>query len=328
MRQHDQNTSALVTEEFMIPGGDPGVQLYVRNKHPRDVTQFSGDKVVLFLHGSLFAADTSFDLPLGGLSWMDYIAQHGYDAYLVDVRGYGKSSHPPEMSQPAANNPPVVRTDTAVKDVGAAIDFIRKRRGTQKINLIGWSWGTTILGWYTAQNNDKVAKLVLYAPQWLRTTSNVTAGGGPLGAYAVVSRDQWRASRIAGVPEDKKADLMPPGWLEAVADANFAVDSVSGEKALRAPNGVNLDNREYWWAGKPLYDPSEIRVPTFLVHAEWDQVLPSYMLYAYFTKLTHTPYKSYVEIGEGTHVVMLEKNRMQLFRAVQQFLDEQHRVGE
>jgi hypothetical protein len=29
-----------------------------------------------------------------------------------------------------------------------------------------------------------------------------------------------------------------------------------------------------------------------------------------------------VEIGEGTHTVIMEKNRMQLFREVQLFLDE------
>jgi alpha-beta hydrolase superfamily lysophospholipase len=46
------------------------------------------------------------------------------------------------------------------------------------------------------------------------------------------------------------------------------------------------------------------------------------MLQNYFTKLTHAPYKRYVEIGEGTHTIIMEKNRMQLFTAVQQFLDE------
>jgi hypothetical protein len=34
---------ALATEEFMIPVGDPGVQLYVRNKHPRGATRFTAD---------------------------------------------------------------------------------------------------------------------------------------------------------------------------------------------------------------------------------------------------------------------------------------------
>jgi pimeloyl-ACP methyl ester carboxylesterase len=85
---------------------------------------------------------------------------------------------------------------------------------------------------------------------------------------------------------------------------------------------VVADGREYWSAGKPLYDPAHIRVPTFLAHAEWDQDTPNYMLYAYFEKLTGAPYKRYVQIGEGTHTVIMEKNRMQLFQAVQQFLDE------
>jgi pimeloyl-ACP methyl ester carboxylesterase len=58
-----------------------------------------------------------------------------------------------------------MRTETAVKDVGAAVDFILKCRGVSKINLLGWSWGTSIMGWYTVQNNDKVIRLVLYAPQ-------------------------------------------------------------------------------------------------------------------------------------------------------------------
>jgi hypothetical protein len=35
-----------------------------------------------------------------------------------------------------------------------------------------------------------------------------------------------------------------------------------------------------------------------------------------------------VEIGEATHYVMIERNRMQLFEAVQQFLDEDVRVGQ
>ena len=122
------------------------------------------------MHGATYPAETAFDLKLNGLSWMDYIAQHGYDVYLVDIRGYSKSTRPPEMDQPAVDNEPIVRTDTAVKDVGAAVDFILKRRGVSKIDLMGWSWGTSIMGWYTAQNNDKVNRLVLYAPGGSATT--------------------------------------------------------------------------------------------------------------------------------------------------------------
>jgi esterase/lipase len=41
-----------------------------------------------------------------------------------------------------------------------------------------------------------------------------------------------------------------------------------------------------------------------------------------FLKLINTPYKQMVQIGEATHMMMLEKNRMQVFRAVQAFLDD------
>lgn len=321
----------LVMEEFMVPGVDPGISLYVRNKHPQGEMKFSGDKILLYVHGATYPSETAFDLKLNGLSWMDYIAQHGYDVYLVDVRGYGKSTRPPEMDKPAADHGPIVRSETAVKDVGAAVDFILKRRGVSKINLLGWSWGTTIMGWYTAQNNAKVNRLVLYAPQWLRATAALTDSGGKIDAYRAVSRDSAKGRWLTGVPEDKKADLIPPGWFEAWADATFATDQVGAKQTppvLRAPNGTVQDNREFWSAGKPVYDPAEIRVPTFLAHAEWDADLPSYMLYAYFAKLTNVPYKRYVQIGEGTHTIIMEKNRMQLFQAVQQFLDERLAPGQ
>jgi pimeloyl-ACP methyl ester carboxylesterase len=219
-----------------------------------------------------------------------------------------------------------------VKDVGAAVDFILKRRGVAKLNLLGWSWGTSIMGWYTAQNNDKVSKLVLYAPQWIRQGgASLTDTGAKLGAYRTVSKDAARGRWLTGVPEAKKADLIPPGWFEAWADATFATDPVGSKQnppVLRAPNGTVQDTREYWAAGKALYDPAEIRVPTFLAHAEWDADLPNYMLYAYFEKLVNAPYKRYVQIGEGTHTVIMEKNRMQLFEAVQHFLDENFRAGQ
>lgn len=319
------NTPQLAMEEFMVPAQDPGISLYVRNKHPQGEKRFPAEKILLYVHGATYPSEATFDLKLNGLSWMDYMARHGYDVYLVDLRGYGKSTRPPEMDSPAAENFPIVRTETAVKDVGSAVDFILKRRGVSKINLMGWSWGTTLMAVYTTQNNDKVNRLVLYAPQWIRTTASLADPGNKLGAYRSVTRESTRERWLTGVAEDKKRDLIPAGWFEAWADATFASDPIGAAQSppvLRAPNGVVQDTREFWAAGKALYDPAGIRVPTFLVHAEWDADLPSYMLYAYFAKLVNVPYKRYVEIGEGTHSIIMEKNRMQLFEAVQHFLDE------
>src|SRR5262249_16914136 len=146
----------LVAESYHVPARDPGIQLYVRNKRPEAMTSFTPDRILLFVHGATYPAETAFDLQVGGMSWMDYIAQRGYDVYLMDVRGYGRSTRPPEMEQPAGENRPIVHTDVAVQDFGMVVEHILARRGVLKINLLAWSWGTVIAGAYTAQNNDKV----------------------------------------------------------------------------------------------------------------------------------------------------------------------------
>ena len=109
------------------------------------------------------------------------------------------------------------------------------------------------------------------------------------------------------------------------ADATFATDAVGARQTppvLRAPKGVAADYRAYWMSGKPLYQPSDITVPTLLSDAEWDADLPTYMAAAYFAELKHAPHKRWVQLGEGTHMVMVEKNRMQFIHEIELFLEE------
>jgi pimeloyl-ACP methyl ester carboxylesterase len=145
-------------------------------------------------------------------------------------------------------------------------------------------------------------------------------------AYRSVTRDAAQTRWLTGVPDDKKATLIPPGGFEMFADAAFATDPDGAKEnppVLRAPNGVVQDSRTYWMSGRPLYQPSDITVPTLLIHAEWDADLPTYQTAAYFAELKNAPYKRWVELGEGTHMVMVEKNRVQFIHEVQMFLEEQ-----
>ena len=91
---------------------------------------------------------------------------------------------------------------------------------------------------------------------------------------------------------------------------------------LRAPNGVVQDTLEFFGAGKAYYDPSKITVPTLLIGAEWDKDAPPYMGQTLFPLLVNAPGKRLVQLPEGTHTIIMEKNRMMLFEAVQAFLDE------
>ncbi len=316
----------LITEDLMVPAADPGVQIHVRNKRPADLTRFAPDNIILFVHGATGSPESGFDLNLDGLSWMDWMARQGNDVYFVSVRGYGRSTRPREMDEPPMNNPPLVRTDTAARDVGAAVDFIRARRNVDKISLLGHSWGTTIMAVYTTQSNAKVQRLALYAPGWMRTQGlSLTDAGGPLGAYRIVTAEAVKKRRSTGLPPGKQEELMPAHWLDAHLEAAFASDpwsATQNPRAFRAPNGVVLDSREYANAGRPRYDPADICVPTLLIVAEWDADTPLYMAQTLFPLLVNAPSKRLVVIGEGTHVVFTEKNRMQLFREVQLFFDE------
>ena len=314
----------IESSDTMIPSGDQGIQLFVRNKHLAG-RESSPDKILIFVHGATYPAETAFDLPIEGLSMMDLIARRGYDVYLVDVRGYGHSTRPPEMSQPPEANKPIVSTKVAAHDLGAAVDYILKKRKVSKINVMGWSWGTSIAGSYTTEHNDKVAKLVLYAPQWIRNEP-ATPPATPLGAYRLVSKDSAKARWLKGVAADKQADLIPPGVFEAWATATWATDPEASKQnppMLRAPNGVMEDSANSYGAGKALYDPGKITVPTLLLHAEWDADLPSYQAQGYFAQLKNAPYKRLIELSEGTHTVMMEKNRMQFFHELMGFLDEE-----
>ena len=233
-----QAETTLVAESYMIQARDAGIRLHIRNKRPEGMTRYSGEKTVLYVHGTTQTASTTFDLRLDGLSWMDYIARRGYDVYLVDVRGYGHSTRPSEMEKLAAENPPIVRTDVAVGDLEAAVDHIFARRGITKLNLIGWSWGTAIIGRYAAQNSDKVNRLVLYAPGWIRKPP-ATASPAPLGAYQTWTMEQARSRLQAGAPEEKKADLMPAAWFAAWSTAALATDPVGASvRSATCPRSI------------------------------------------------------------------------------------------
>ncbi len=314
----------LVTEEFTVPS-DPGIEIFVRNKRPADLTAFSPERTVLFVHGSTYPAHAGFDLPLGGQSWMETIASHGYDVYCLDLPGYGRSTRPKAMSEPPEKNAPVTRTPDAVRAITAVLNAVLKRRNIEKLNLLGWSWGCALMAITTIQNPGKIARLMLHAPSWVRTKPPLFNNEGAVQAYRLVSKAAALERWLTGVPEHKKAELIPPGWFEQWTDAMWATDPDSGRHnppLLRAPNGTLADTREFWMNGKALYDPATITVPTLIVVGEWDNDTPPALAQTIFPLLINSPGKRLVQLAEGTHHMMFEKNRLALFKTVQAFLDE------
>jgi pimeloyl-ACP methyl ester carboxylesterase len=317
-----QTPRSIAAEDIIVPSGDPGIDIYVRNKHPANMTIFASNRTLLYVHGATYPSSTMFDLELSGTSFMDQLAEDGFDVYAMDLPGYGKSSRPSQMSQPPEANPPLETTADAVRHYGAVVDYVLKRRGVQKLDAMAWSWGTIIIASFTTEQPDKVERLILYAPLWIYQGAPLNTVN--LGAYRSVTIDQARQRWLLGVPEDKKNTLIPAGWFDAWQNATWATDptgNAQNPRVLRAPNGVAFDLRTYYREnGKATYDPARITVPTLLVRGEWDRDAPAYMSQTLFPLIVNAPWKRYVEIGEGTHAIMMEKNRDQLLHVVAGFL--------
>ncbi len=316
--------TALTVHETFIPSDMPGVSLFVREKHLEGMTRFSPGRTVLFVHGATYPAETAFDLELGGFSWMDFIARSGFDVFLVDVRGYGRSTRPPAMDAPAEANPPFASTADARADVAAAVRHIQARRGVARVCLIGWSWGCATMGSFAAAYPDLVERLVLFAPGWVRDGSSAADPGGSLGAWRGVTRAAAKERWLNGVPAAKRDRLVPPGWFDIWADATFATDPAGAAMdppVLRAPNGVVADSRAYWSAGKALYDPADITAPTMIAVGEWDRDTPPALGLTLFSLLSNAREKRFALMGEATHTALMERGRMSLFDQVQVFLE-------
>jgi pimeloyl-ACP methyl ester carboxylesterase len=314
----------LTTHETFVPSAMPGVSLFVREKHPTNMTRFTPERTVLFVHGATYPAETAFDLQLDGFSWMDFIARRGFDVFLLDVRGYGRSTRPAAMDAPPEANPPFATTADARADVAAVAAYIRERRHLDRLSLIGWSWGCATMGSFAAAYPEIVERLVLFAPGWVRDGASAADPGGTLGAWRAVTRDAANARWLNGVPDDKRDTLIPPGWFDIWADATFATDRAGAAMSppvLRAPNGVVADGRAFWSAGRALYDPAGITAPTMIAVGEWDHDTPPALGLTLFSLLKNAREKRFVLMGEATHTALLERNRMGLFEPVQLFLE-------
>ena len=165
------------------------------------------------------------------------------------------------------------------------------------------------------------------AVQWLGTSGSENGFFRSVASVMTIHNLRYRgegSGRYLGeyrVPITETPRFLPD-WLRDSPLARGLLGAMEKSGLLRAPSGVMQDIRGYWAAGKPYYDPARIASPTLITYAEWDADTPGYMAQQLFALLINAPWKRLVEIGEGTHTVIMEKNRMMLFEAVQAFLTE------
>ncbi|MBI5874679.1 MAG: alpha/beta fold hydrolase [Deltaproteobacteria bacterium] len=254
---------------------------------------------------------------------MEDLAKEGYDVWALDFRGFGKSTMPAAMEKPPHENPPVVRATEAIKDVEAAVEYIRKTRKIDRVNIIGWSWGAVAAGMYAAGHPEKVNKLVLYgAMHGFNLPSMVEpleerpgALNSKLPAYQLATFEMilhhWHTMMDGHELARKEA-------FEAVAKVFMESDPTSGSRqpnSIRRPVGPLVD-LYYIWSNKPVFDAGKIKAHVLVIRGDADLFADPTL----FGKLSGAGWKKEIIIKDATHWVLYERNRSQLISETTLFL--------
>ncbi|MDO4546726.1 MAG: alpha/beta hydrolase [Clostridia bacterium] len=112
-------------------------------------------KSILLVHGLTYSSH-EFDMNYQDYSLVRLLAREGYAVWRLDVAGYGRSGAVEDGFMPDS--------DYAAEDICAAVEAILDNTGLEKIDVLGWSWGTVTSSRFAANHPEYVNKLVLYAP--------------------------------------------------------------------------------------------------------------------------------------------------------------------
>jgi pimeloyl-ACP methyl ester carboxylesterase len=329
--------AGVVKQDYFIDAVDPGIKLFVRSKMPEGQKSFTDDNIVLFIHGATFPSAPDFDLQYKDYSWADWMVDKGYVVYMFDKRNYGYSTREKAMDEPAAKNRPVSRSYLVIRDIGAAVDHIRKKHGVNKVTLIGWSWGAMTAGYYASLHSDKVGKLVMFAPAYaFPLHTNLGPGSGlqnkrkptefnyGVGAYRLGSKAANDGRWDGEIPVADKESYREQGARDAFALEALKTDPTSESRtppSLRAPNGV-LEDTFMQATGRRIWNASSIYVPTLVIAGEFDTWSFPEDREGLMRDLTNAPVKKHVLIRNATHFVLFEKPRFEFFNEIVKFLKE------
>ena len=311
----------IVKRDYRIPSLRDGLELLLRNKHLSNEDQRLPGMTVLFVHGATYGSSDTFDYEIEGMSWMDQLAGLGFDAWCLDLPGYGQSDRPAEMNEPPEENAPLVDTEHAVQEVGRAISFIQRERGISHLDLIGYSWGTAICGTYAGLYPDNVRKLVLSGALWVEKIESENLASASPGAYRSVTVEAAFERWQAGLKTEEINALVSEEARRRWCEQTLACDpdfQLTGK--LRAPSGVTKDFLRVARTGEPWYDPGLIHAPVQIVVGEQDEETTPAQGQALFSRLTSAREKRLTVLGGGTHSMLLENNRYRLFDVVSDFL--------
>ncbi len=259
---------------------------------------------VLFLvHGSSLSGMSSFDLDVPGseYSMMNVFARSGFDVWIMDHEGFGRSTQTSGTSDIASR----------VEDLKAAMATVQRETGRSKVHMFGESSGSIAAAAFAQSEPDRVDKLILAASTY--------KGEGA----AEIARRRARIDELRANPKRKRDAAMirsifsrdghPSIYDPAMVDALVTAEMPYGDSV---PSGSYVDMA----VNLPLVDPAKVRSPVLMTRGEWDGNSTDDDLLDFFRKLPNGD-RQYVILPNTAHSQGFSKNRELLWYAMKNFLE-------
>lgn len=275
------------------------------------------DEAVLFIHGATYHALSRFDPPVAeDFGWLNFVAERGQAAYAVDMCGYGESEPPAAYEQPPEENKPIARLSREVDDLIDILNFIQKKEGFDRVHCIGHSLGTWRVRALYNKYDPQFATVTLYAGSY----QDIDIEGDPEDpAYGTETREEFLEDWNAAIPKEEDRDQ----WI---GGDQFTADEVQETiwKTLFDSNQAAHDDPQTIFTPSIYMDedrhPKHIIDPTLVIRGSNDTLITregALNLYDAVGATNHR--KQYTEIAGGTHALLNEAKRRQLFDTTYHF---------
>ncbi|MCR4822768.1 MAG: alpha/beta hydrolase [Treponema sp.] len=245
---------------------------------------FQEGKNILLIHGVTYSS-REFDVNYQDYSLVRYLASEGYAVWTLDIAGFGRSQPVEDGFMPDSNY--------AAEDIKAAVDKIIEITGQDKIDLLGWSWGTVTTGKFVGKHPEHIRKLILYAP--------ILSGIGEYPVNVAFHKNDWEHAADDFQKNEKGEidfNLVDPLLVEVFCSNCWHYDRDS------SPNGGRRDICVA--SSNLLIDLDSIKIPTLVICGDKDPYL-NYPLVN--NVLDHLPQGSKLEVLKGaSHVAYIEKD--------------------
>ena len=251
---------------------------------------------IVLLHGRTWSGVPDFDLDLEvdgkTRSLMRSLAEAGWAAYALDLRGYGATGR----DASGWNTP-----DRAAKDLGVAIAYVRAQHpDLAPPAVLGWSLGSLVAQLAAQRDATSMSALVLYG--YPRDPDRAGKGGGAVGA---------KPARVQNTAAAAASDFITPGSIDRASVDAFVT-------AALAADPVRADWRKM--EELAALDPSKVQVPTLVIHGAGDPFAPVANQAKLFSRLGD-PDRAWVIVEGGDHAAHLEDCGGRFVHAVVAFLE-------